>query len=533
MRLILCENYNEVSKAAAKIMASQLILKPASVIGLATGSTPLGMYKILAEMNQKGDIDFSEVTSFNLDEYYPLDASNDRSYRYFMNENLFSKVNINIKNTHVPCGTAPNPEKECDDYEKLIKTSGGIDIQVLGIGQNGHIGFNEPGASLNSRTHLTDLTKNTITANSRFFASEDDVPRQALTMGIGTILNAQKIILLASGANKHRVVNELLNGGINTDIPASMLKLHPDVVLICDRDAYSSERIGIDLGGTEIKFGVMDDKNELVYKDSIKTDCSNNDALITSIVEKCNEIKKKFRITGAGVGTPGIIRDNMVTAVNLPFKNINLEKRLSNELNLPVNVCNDANCAALGEALCGSGKEVKNLVMVTLGTGIGGGIISDSKIYQGKGSAGEIGHICIETGGRECSCGHRGCWEQYASVSALVKSAMNACKDNPNSLLAKKYAENGKMNGKIFFDALNGGCAAANKVFNSYLDFLAAGINSLIYIFDPDMIVLSGGITNAGNALLKPLCKRVGTDIPIKISSLKSDAGIVGAAMLV
>ena len=193
MRLILCENYDEVSKAAAKIMASQLILKPASVLGLATGSTPLGMYKILAEMNQRGDIDFSEVKSYNLDEYYPLDASNDQSYRYFMNENLFSKVNINIENTHVPCGTAPDPEKECEDYEKMIESSGGIDLQVLGIGQNGHIGFNEPGASLNSRTHLTDLTENTINANSRFFASEDDVPRQALTMGIGTILRAKRL----------------------------------------------------------------------------------------------------------------------------------------------------------------------------------------------------------------------------------------------------------------------------------------------------------------------------------------------------
>lgn len=533
MRLILCENYDEVSKAAAKIMASQLILKPASVLGLATGSTPLGMYKILAEMNQRGDIDFSEVKSYNLDEYYPIDASNDQSYRYFMNENLFSKVNINIENTHVPCGTAPDPEKECEDYEKMIESSGGIDLQVLGIGQNGHIGFNEPGASLNSRTHLTDLTENTINANSRFFASEDDVPRQALTMGIGTILKAKKIILLASGANKHRVVTELLNGGINTDVPASMLKLHPDVVLICDRDAYSSERIGIDLGGTEVKFGVLNDKNELVYKDSIETDCSSESALISSIAAKCNEIKDKFHITGVGVGTPGIIRDNRVTAVNLPFKNTNLEKLLSKELRLPVSVSNDANCAALGEALCGSGKEVKNLVTVTLGTGIGGGIISDNKIYQGKGSAGEIGHICIVAGGRDCSCGHKGCWEQYASVSALVRSAKTACAENPDSLLAKKYSEYGKMSGRIFFEALNGGCEVAKGVFDEYLGYLAAGINSLIYIFDPDMLVLSGGITNAGDALLKPICERVGADIPIKISSLKSDAGVVGAAMLV
>lgn len=218
---------------------------------------------------------------------------------------------------------------------------------------------------------------------------------------------------------------------------------------------------------------------------------------------------------------------------NLPFKNINLEKHLSKATGLPVSVSNDANCAALGEALCGSGKEVKNLVTVTLGMGIGGGIISDKKIYKGKASTGEIGHICIDVGGRKCSCGHCGCWEQYASVSALVRSAKATSDENPDSFLAEKYAKYGKISGRIFFEALNGGCPVAGKVFDEYLEYLAAGINSLIYIFDPDMLMLSGGITNAEDALLKPLCERVGADIPVKISSLKSDAGIVGAAMLV
>lgn len=521
-----------MSKAAAKITASQIILKPDSVLGLATGSTPVGMYRILSEMNSAGEIDFSEVKSFNLDEYYPIKASNEQSYRYFMNENLFSKVNIDMKNTHVPNGTASDPEGECRQYEELIKQSGGIDLQILGIGQNGHIGFNEPSASLNSQTHLTELTPSTINANSRFFASADEVPKKAITMGIGTILRAKKIILLASGANKHRVVSELLNGGINTDIPASMLKLHSDVVLICDKDAYSSERIGIDLGGTEIKFGVIDESNKLVYKDSIPTDHSCEEGLVNSIVDKCREIIADYRITGIGVGTPGIIRDGCVSAANLPFDGTNLESMLTDELSLPVSVCNDANCAALGEALCGVGKSVKNLVMVTLGTGIGGGIIADSKIYQGKGSAGEIGHICIETNGRKCRCGRLGCWEQYASVSALVKSAQEAALEDEGSVLYRLYTQNGGLDGKLFFEALRQGCTAAQRVFDEYLDYLAVGINSLINVFDPDMIVLSGGITNAGDELLKPLTDRVKAEIPVRISSLKSDAGVVGAAML-
>lgn len=533
MRLILCKNYEEMSKAAAKIVASQIVLKPDSILGLATGSTPVGMYNLLADMNKNGEIDFSEVKSFNLDEYYPLSADNDQSYHYFMDENLFSKVNIKKENTHILDGLAENPETECAEFEKKIEQSGGIDLQILGIGQNGHIGFNEPNASLNSKTHLTDLTESTIKANSRFFESYDDVPKQALTMGIGSILKAKKIILMASGANKHRVVNELLKGEVNTDIPASMLKLHSDVVLICDEAAYSSDRIGIDIGGTDTKFGVLDNENKLVYKETIATDCSSEEALINQITQKCNDIMKEFKITGVGVGTPGIIRNNLVTASNLPFNDTNLEKLLSNKLSLPVTVSNDANCAALGEAMCGVGKSTKNLIMITLGTGIGGGIVIDNKIYQGRGGAGEIGHICINPDGRECGCGNKGCWEKYASTSALCGDAVAAANENTDSILYSIYKENGEnMNGKLLFEALEKDCAVAKKVFDNYLAYLASGIKSLTFVFDTDMIVLSGGLTNEGEKFLNPLKEKLNVDIPVVISSLKSDAGIVGAAML-
>ncbi|MBQ7960646.1 MAG: glucosamine-6-phosphate deaminase [Clostridia bacterium] len=239
MRVIVCDNYEEVSKQAAKIVASQLVLKPDSVLGLATGSTPVGMYNILSEMNKNGEIDFKDVTSFNLDEYYPMAAEHDQSYRYFMNENLFNSININMENTHVLSGTTDDPEKECADFEKMIDAAGGIDLQVLGIGQNGHIGFNEPDTFLYANTHLTDLTENTIQANSRFFEKIEDVPTQALTMGIATILKSKRIIILASGSNKREAVTDLIEGEISTNNPASMLKVHNDVIVICDKEAYS------------------------------------------------------------------------------------------------------------------------------------------------------------------------------------------------------------------------------------------------------------------------------------------------------
>lgn len=237
VRIILCDSYNEISERAAELIRAQIILKPDCVLGLATGSSPVGMYDRLAEMN----LDFSGVTTFNLDEYYPISRENDQSYYYFMQKHLYSRVNLRPENIHIPSGEADDVDAECREYEEKIQAAGGIDLQVLGIGMNGHIGFNEPDDSLNTKTHLTDLTESTITANSRFFESEDDVPKQAITMGISTILSAKKIILLASGKEKRQAISALLRDEINTEIPATMLKVHPDVVLICDREAYGEE----------------------------------------------------------------------------------------------------------------------------------------------------------------------------------------------------------------------------------------------------------------------------------------------------
>lgn len=237
MRIILCDNYEEVSMQAAKLVASQVTLKPDSVLGFATGSTPIGLYKNLIEMYNNKDIDFSQVTGFNLDEYYPISAENSQSYHYFMKTNLFD--HINIKNTFIPDGETKDPESSCSKYEEMITSYGGIDLQILGIGQNGHIGFNEPDENLITSTHLTKLTESTISANSRFFDDIKEVPTHAITMGIATILKSKKIMLLANGKNKHAVVKELLTENISTNNPATMLKVHPDVVLIVDKEAYN------------------------------------------------------------------------------------------------------------------------------------------------------------------------------------------------------------------------------------------------------------------------------------------------------
>ena len=240
MKIIICENYDEMSLKGAEIVKEQVNSKPDCILGLATGSTPVGLYTCLAEMNKKGDVDFSKVTSFNLDEYYPISPENDQSYRYFMNENLFSKINIDITKTHVPNGMAEDPEKACKEYDESILAAGGIDLQILGIGQNGHIAFNEPADELYEGTHLTGLTESTIKANARFFEKEEDVPTKAVTMGIASIMRAKKIIILANGPAKREIVEKLINGGITTNIPASILKVHPDVTLICDKDACPS-----------------------------------------------------------------------------------------------------------------------------------------------------------------------------------------------------------------------------------------------------------------------------------------------------
>ncbi len=237
MKLIVCKNYDDLSAAAAELVAGVIRENPTCVLGLATGSTPVGLYRGLIDRYNRGELDFSGVTSVNLDEYYPIAPDNDQSYRYFMNQNLFDHVNIDKAKTYVPDGLAADPDAACEAYEAIVARVGAADIQVLGIGQNGHIGFNEPADALEVKTHVTGLTESTIKANARFFASEADVPTKALTMGIGTILGAKRIVILASGASKQDAVAKLLAGKLDTSCPASMLNLHSDVTVICDEAA--------------------------------------------------------------------------------------------------------------------------------------------------------------------------------------------------------------------------------------------------------------------------------------------------------
>lgn len=237
MNLIVVKDYEAMSLKAAEIFSSLLTTKPECTLGLATGSTPVGMYKALSEMNRKGEISFKAVTTVNLDEYYPISPENSQSYRYFMNTNFFDHIDIDKKKTHLLNGLTEDPEKECREYEKLIETLGGIDLQVLGIGRNGHIAFNEPSATLYPDTHMTSLTESTIEANSRFFERKEDVPRSALTMGMGSILRARKIVILASGKEKKEAVKRMLEGVIDTKCPATLLSIHPDVTVIATEDA--------------------------------------------------------------------------------------------------------------------------------------------------------------------------------------------------------------------------------------------------------------------------------------------------------
>jgi glucosamine-6-phosphate deaminase len=239
MRIIVAANYDEMSKKAADIVASQIILKPESVVGLATGGTPVGFYSELIKIHKDGKFSFKEVKTFNLDEYYGLDKDNTQSYHYYMTDNLFKHIDINIENVNIPSGMAKDIEVECKAYEAKIKSAGGIDIQVLGIGTNGHIGFNEPDVKFEAITHLVNLDEETIEANSRFFNSIEEVPKSAISMGIKTIMHAKKIVLLASGIEKAKVIERMLNGDITPDLPASILQLHPDVTLILDKGAAS------------------------------------------------------------------------------------------------------------------------------------------------------------------------------------------------------------------------------------------------------------------------------------------------------
>lgn len=239
MKIIKTKDYEHMSRVTANLLSAQVIMKPDCVLGLATGSTPVDAYKQLVQWFQKGDLDFSEVTSVNLDEYKGLSPENDQSYRYFMNHNLFDHINIRKDHTFVPNGLEPDAEKACDDYNKIIHDLGVIDLQLLGLGNNGHIGFNEPSSSFEKETHCVDLTQGTIDANARFFSSLSEVPRQAYTMGIQTIMQAKKIVVAVSGQGKASIVKEAFFGPITPQVPASVLQLHSDVTVVGDEAALS------------------------------------------------------------------------------------------------------------------------------------------------------------------------------------------------------------------------------------------------------------------------------------------------------
>lgn len=239
MRVIITKDYDEMSKEAAKIIAKQIREKPDSVIGFATGGTPIGTYKELIRMHKEEGLDFSKITTFNLDEYYGLGPDHPQSYYYYMFENLFNHVNVDPKKVHIPDGLAKDVKAFCKQYEEEIKKAGGIDLQILGIGRDGHIAFNEPGSSLASRTRLVALAEETIKDNARFFEREEDVPRYAISMGVGTILEAKRLLLLASGESKADAVAALVEGPITSQVTASALQLHPDAIVIVDEAAAS------------------------------------------------------------------------------------------------------------------------------------------------------------------------------------------------------------------------------------------------------------------------------------------------------
>lgn len=239
MRVIICKDSDEMSRTAAQIFAERIRKKPNIVLGLATGGTPVKMYKELIRMCKEEKLDFSKVVTYNLDEYLGLSGDHDQSYRYFMNDNLFNHININKANTHVLNGKVKDAAAECKAYEEAIKKAGGIGIQLLGIGGNGHIAFNEPGSPKNSRTRVVDLTEKTIQDNARFFASINDVPKQALSMGNGTILEAKEIVLIADKTSKADAIAKSIEGPVTEQVPASLLQAHKNVTFVIDRDAAS------------------------------------------------------------------------------------------------------------------------------------------------------------------------------------------------------------------------------------------------------------------------------------------------------
>ena len=240
MQIYLAKDYAEMSEIAADIIAELVEEKPGCVLGLATGSTPEGLYAELVAKHEKEGLDFSRVATFNLDEYRGLDPEHEQSYRYFMNKHLFSHVNIRPENTHVPNGANPDADAACEAYEASIALAGGVDLQLLGLGHNGHIGFNEPADEFAKETNCVDLTESTITANSRLFNSADEVPRQAYTMGIGTIMQAKQVLLVVSGEDKADIVRDVFYGPVTPKCPASILQFHPNAIAVVDEAAFSA-----------------------------------------------------------------------------------------------------------------------------------------------------------------------------------------------------------------------------------------------------------------------------------------------------
>lgn len=240
MKIISVKDYSALSRAAANIIAAQVILKPRCVLGLATGSSPVGTYQELVRRCQAGELDFSQVRTVNLDEYVGLDRDHDQSYAYFMRDNLFNHINLDLSNTNVPDGMDPDGNSACARYDQIIRDLGGIDLQLLGLGPNGHIGFNEPGEAFELETHCVDLTSATIEANKRFFdGNEDLVPKQAYTMGIKTIMQARKVLVVANGLAKAKAVKAVVSGPVTPECPGSILQMHPDCILVADEEALS------------------------------------------------------------------------------------------------------------------------------------------------------------------------------------------------------------------------------------------------------------------------------------------------------
>lgn len=291
-------------------------------------------------------------------------------------------------------------------------------------------------------------------------------------------------------------------------------------------------KIGVDIGGMSIKFGVIGENFEIIEKFSVPTPKESGEAIVSVIAKTCIELKNKYDIDGIGIGTPGIIDEKagkVTYASNIPFSDTEVVKPVAEETGLPVKLGNDANCAMLGELHAGYGQTHDNILMITLGTGVGGGIIIDKKPYFGKnGNAGELGHMCVKMDGEPCGCGRIGCYERYASVSTLISITEKAVQENPDSLLAKM--SEGGVNGASSFDAMRAGCPVAAEVVDKYIGNVAIGVESFIMIFQPEVIVFGGAISNEGEYLLAPLREKVSKGVILACSPLKNDAGLIGAA---